>query len=375
MEGAERLSALLNMSEPRRLAIYFGLLLGLCVVAQWISPTIPPAQAQISQGNKITVTGTVTPGDCTKFASQTQVQDAGSACGSGSGSGTVSANNGTVGAFAYYAAASGSTTVANDPNFYDNGGILTTPVGSATTPTEQATGSGATTGTVITTTLNCWTNAGTYSACGSSSGYETGGSSAGFTVSSGANAAAAQAVGVSASVLNGNTLSFDTTAKQNESALFRGGEACRITSAVNLTGTTAVVCSWTLPAVAKTWAYQCQGTYNITAGTNPALTLQMNASQAPTSETGEAMIGTVSASGTATQIFNTGANTVATTAGVQTIFADALTTITTLTSAPWQASGTVQASATAGTFSIQAVLSGTASPTGTISVGSTCILY
>lgn len=159
----------------------------------------------------------------------------------------------------------------------------------------------------------------------------------------------------------------------DESLLLRTGDPCRITGAVSLTGTTAVVCSWSLPALAKTWMWTCNGSYSISAGTTPALTLQMNASQAPTSETGNGVIGTVSQSGTVTQIYNTGSNT-ATAAGVQPIFADALSTITTLTSAPWSSSGTIQASATAGTFAIQALLTGSISPTGTINAGSSCVL-
>jgi hypothetical protein len=322
---------------------------------------------------------------------------------SGSAWTSSSGGSGTVGSCAaagdaYYAAS--GTTTACDTSITDSGGgtltiggtaTITTPtntalnltpngtgpvvvnVGTVTAPTAQATGSASNTGTVWTTSGFSWDNAGTLSATLEASGTEVGGS-ASFLFGSGNGSTSTQALDISTSVLNGNTISFDTTSRQNESALLRSGLPCRVTSAVTLSGTTAVICTWSLPAVAKTWAYQCQGTYNITAGTTPALTLQMNASQTPTSETGEAMIGTVSASGTTTQIFNTGANT-ATASGVQTIFADALATITTLTSAPWQASGTVQASATAGTFAIQAVLSGTGTPAGTISVGSTCLLY
>jgi hypothetical protein len=45
-----------------------------------------------------------------------------------------------------------------------------------------------------------------------------------------------------------------------------------------------------------------------------------------------------------------------------------------VTSAPWSASGTIQASATSGTFQIYGILSGT-TPAGTVNPGSTCIIY
>ena len=57
-----------------RIAIAVALLLGLCGMAM--------AQGSAS-GGTVTTVGTITPGDCTKFASQTVLQDAGAACGSG----------------------------------------------------------------------------------------------------------------------------------------------------------------------------------------------------------------------------------------------------------------------------------------------------
>ena len=66
-------------------------------------------------------------------------------------------------------------------------------------------------------------------------------------------------MGISESVANGNTLSMDTTAARNESALLRNGNSCRVTTDITLTVNTATtVCSWSLPAVAKAWAWQCQ---------------------------------------------------------------------------------------------------------------------
>jgi hypothetical protein len=148
---------------------------------------------------------------------------------------------------------------------------------------------------------------------------------------------------------------------------------CALTSAVTLSGTTAVICIWTFPNTALTWFYQCFGTYSITAGTTPALTLQMNASQAPTNETAQAAIGTLTASSTVAQVYHTNSGT-SSSAGVQTIMADGTTTITTLANTPWSVSGSIQSATASGTFAIQALLSGTASPAGTVNVGSGCTI-
>lgn len=166
-----------------------------------------------------------------------------------------------------------------------------------------------------------------------------------------------------------------TTPYFNMNTLVQGAvNKCAPTSAVTLSGTTAIICTWTLPNAAKTWFWQCSGTYSITAGTTPGLTLQMNAAQAPTNETGQAIIGSLAASGAITQTFQTGLGT-STSAGAQTVFADSPTVaITTVANAPWSTSGSIQASATSGTFAIQALLSGTGTPAGTINVGSGCTI-
>lgn len=147
---------------------------------------------------------------------------------------------------------------------------------------------------------------------------------------------------------------------------------CKITSAVTLSTASTTICSWNLPNSAQTWAWQCSGTYSITSGTTPDFGLGMNASQAPTSETGNALISSVSGSVSAAQVF-TGDSATSTSSGNQSIYTSTAT-ITTVALAPWISSGTVQASATAGTFAITGIMTGTL-PAGTVNVGSTCQLY
>jgi hypothetical protein len=167
-----------------------------------------------------------------------------------------------------------------------------------------------------------------------------------------------QAAGV---VSAGNGTSSD------ESALFRWGGACKPTSGatMNASGTPVAFCTWNLPASAKTWSWQCSGTYTTSTATD-TFAVGMNASQNPTSETGNAIIystltGT-STAGSATQ----------TTSGNQNILTGA--SVSNVTSIPFSTSGTIQASATAGTFALTGTLTGT-SPSGTVNVGTTCILY
>jgi hypothetical protein len=200
------------------------------------------------------------------------------------------------------------------------------------------------------------------------------GSALPFGWSSTANpAASAQDTGFSREAAG--VISADSTAGGNELGLFRTALACRITAAVTLSTAATTICSWSLPASAKIWAWQCSGTYNITAGTSPEFAIGLNASQTPTSETGNAAIystGSANGSPSATAVFATGSNTF-TTSGNNVLFTPTAV-ITTVTNAPWTSSGTIQASGTAGTFAITGILTGT-TPAGTVSVGSTCELY
>jgi hypothetical protein len=151
-----------------------------------------------------------------------------------------------------------------------------------------------------------------------------------------------------------------------EVALVRSANPCRLISgaSMSVSGTAVTICQWTLPAVAKTWGWQCSGTYT-TSTASDTFAIGINAAQAPTSETGNAIIW----SAASTQTF--GSNT-GTSAGALNLLTGA--SVSTVTSVPWQSSGIIQASATSGTFTITGTLTGT-SPSGTVNAGSTCELY
>lgn len=139
---------------------------------------------------------------------------------------------------------------------------------------------------------------------------------------------------------------------------------CKPTSAITLTSQTTI-CSWTLPNVAKTWSWQCQGTYSTTT-TSISFTLGMVAAQTPTSITGNGIIYST-LTGTSTAGSATVASTTATTILAGASVASATNNM------PWFSSGTIQASATSGTF----ILYGTASTSSdvTINVGTSCNLF
>lgn len=150
----------------------------------------------------------------------------------------------------------------------------------------------------------------------------------------------------------------------DETGLLRWN-TCKITTAVTLSTSATTICSWSLPAVAKTWSWQCSGIYSLTAGTTPTFILGMNPSQAPTSETGSASI-LSTLTGTSTQ-----ATVTATASGNTNILTGATNT---QANAQFTTFGTIQASATAGTFAITGTMGGT-TPAGTVNVGTTCQLY
>lgn len=160
--------------------------------------------------------------------------------------------------------------------------------------------------------------------------------------------------------------SVNDATNNDEAGLLRWN-TCKPTSAANMSvsGTAVTFCTWTLPAVAKTWAWQCSGTYSVSTSAD-TFSIGMNAAQAPTSETGNAQI-----SSTLTGTLTAGSAT-ATASGNQNILTGA--SVSTVTSIPFSTSGTIQASGTSGTFALTGTLTGT-SPSGTVNVGTTCILY
>lgn len=141
------------------------------------------------------------------------------------------------------------------------------------------------------------------------------------------------------------------------------GGTCSPQTLITLSTSATTVCSFSLPALARTHRWVCDGTYSITAGTAPTFSIGMNASQTPTTETGTAILYSA-----LTLTGNTGTTT-ATASGNQNINTTT-GAITTITNAPWHAYGSIQASAAAGTFAITGTLGGT-TPAGSIPAGTT----
>jgi hypothetical protein len=154
----------------------------------------------------------------------------------------------------------------------------------------------------------------------------------------------------------------------DETALFRSGNACRITADVTLSTSATNICSYSLPAVAKAWAWQCEFIYAVTAGTTPTLSVGVNASQTPTGTTN----GTVNIYTSNTDVGVQGS------APISTSGATNLGTTGTLTPAATifqgNSYGTLLAPGTAGTFAITMTGTG-ASFAGVVKAGSTCLAY
>lgn len=165
-------------------------------------------------------------------------------------------------------------------------------------------------------------------------------------------------------------LSVDDGTPRSENGIVRSANACRVTADITLPVNTATtVCTWSLPAVAKAWAWQCSILWTITAGTGTNnLAINVNPSQTPTGTTnGEAQIYTAT-SGTQTM-----GNAAISASGSTTLLTGATyTPAATIQLA--KTSGTLLASATAGTFAITATANGTTA-TAAAKAGSTCILY
>ena len=167
-----------------------------------------------------------------------------------------------------------------------------------------------------------------------------------------------------------NMVSIGNGAQADETGLLRSGDACRVTADITLpVNTTTTVCTWSLPAVAKAWAWQCQIPWVISAGSGTnTLAIIANPSQTPTGATnGAAEIKTTNtntATEAVTAISASGATTLLT-SGTITPAATVFMSST---------SGTLLASGTAGTFAIQMNAAGTTA-TAAAKAGATCVLY
>jgi hypothetical protein len=176
-------------------------------------------------------------------------------------------------------------------------------------------------------------------------------------------AGSAQDTGVSRTAADVIALGNGTAA--DESALLRWNN-CKPTAVTLNSASFTTFCSWTLPAVAKTWAFQCNGTYTLTAGTTPTLIIGFIAAQTPSAVAITSSIGST-LTGVSTQGTNTTANT-----SQQTVLTG---TTNTQANAPFSIYGSVTASATSGTFILNAELGGSVSPAGTINFGSSCEIF
>lgn len=285
----------------------------------------------------------------------------------GGGSGTVS-NCGTVGGLGYYSAT--GTAIGCDANITDNGsGIVTLGTGGQIEAANSCAAPGYSFAAGATSGF-CSSAAGTagISISGSESfhvgtgiaelgqntvyGWGSGGSSS--TTDTGLSRDSASGI-----------VAVGTGAAQSEAGFLRWNN-CKPT-AVNLSsGSFTTFCSWTLPAVAKTWAFQCSGTYTLTAGTTPTLIIGFIAAQTPSAVAVTASIGST-LTGVSTQGTNTTANT-----SQQTVLTG---TTNTQANAPFAIYGSVTSSATSGTFILNAELGGSVSPAGTINFGSSCEIF
>ncbi len=163
---------------------------------------------------------------------------------------------------------------------------------------------------------------------------------------------------------------IDTGTQGTEGGLLRAGlNPCRITSPITLSTSATTICSWSLPPVAKAWAWQCSIGYNVTAGTTPTVAIGVNPSQTPTGSTiGFATIDLT----VATLTGSSGSATISASGATNLLTSGTVTT--TSTNLPATTFGTLLASGTAGTFAITMTGTG-ASFAGTATAGSTCWFY
>jgi len=320
-----------------------------------------------------------TSGTATIYLNSTKATAGGNGGSGGSGSGTVSANNGSVGALAVYAAAGGSTTVGPDATLTDNGASLTysgtqglaLPNGAQGTPSLRWASPGSGVGWSEVSPWLIWGN-------GAQDWFGINSSSPrlGFNASLAlcwmpGNNIATGAVDTCATRSAAGMVAVGTTSTVgDETGLLRVGNACHVTADITLPVNTATtVCTWSLPALAKAWAWQCQIPWAITAGTGTnTLAIIANPSQTPTAATnGSAEIKTTNTN-TATELttaISASGGTTLLTSGTITPGATVFMSST---------SGTLLASATAGTFAIQMTAAGTTA-TAAAKAGATCLLY
>lgn len=168
---------------------------------------------------------------------------------------------------------------------------------------------------------------------------------------------------------SGNVVSLGTTASGDETGLLRDGKVCRITADVSLTVNVAnPFCSFSFPALAKAWGVRCDVIWVISAGTGTnTFSLGVNPSQTPTGATNAAATIYTTQTGTQTQ----GVAALSASGALNVLTSPTYTPVATLEQA--LISGTILASATAGTFAVTATAAGT-TVTGAVKAGTVCRL-
>lgn len=285
-----------------------------------------------------------------------------------SGAGTIAANNGSAGAIVNYPAAGGSRNISPDASLTDSGGTLAytgtkinAPNFSPTTNTDTPVFSNL----AATTGIGFANNSTIDLFATSTAVVRVTGTGLSMTSPSVLAWGLFPSPGSGISVEGGSIIALGNGTGSDESDFLRSANSCRPTTAITLSTSPTTVCTWSLPALAKTWSWSCSGIYSLTAGTTPTLIIGMNASQAPTSETGSASI-LSTLTGTSTQ-----ATVTSTSSGNVNILTGATNT---QANAQFTTFGTIQASGTAGTFAITATMGGT-TPAGTVNVGTVCSLF
>jgi hypothetical protein len=156
----------------------------------------------------------------------------------------------------------------------------------------------------------------------------------------------------------------------DETGLWRSANSCRVTADITLTVNTPItICTWSLPAVAKAWAWQCKIPWVLSAGTGTnTLAIIANPSQTPTGATnGSAEIKTTNAN-----VATEATTAISASGGTTLLTSPTLTPVATVFVS--STSGTLLASGTAGTFAIQMTAAGTTA-TAAAKAGATCLLY
>jgi len=165
-----------------------------------------------------------------------------------------------------------------------------------------------------------------------------------------------------------STMALGNGTLNDETALLRSANACRVNSDITLSTSATNICSFSLAAIARAWAWQCQIMWAVTAGTTPTIAIGVNPSQTPTGTTnGAASILTTNA-----DVGTEGTAPISASGSTTLLTSPTLTTSATVFQAA--SFGTFLASGTAGTFAINMTGTG-AGFAGTAKAGTTCYLY